>query len=67
MATFLSVILLAAAGFAGLGFLSNLPIVQSHGITSVQLAQRSLGFYLWAGGACAVFVGMLGEVVMRRR
>src|SRR5262249_13200624 len=67
MATLLFVGVLAAGGFAGLGFLNNLPVVQSHGITTVQLAQRSLGFYLWAGGAVVVFVGMLGELVMRRR
>jgi hypothetical protein len=66
-ATLLFVVLLAAAGFAGLGSLSNLPIVANHGISSASVQAHALGFYLWLGGACAVFVGMLGQLVLRRR
>ena len=66
-ATLLFVVLLAAAGFAGLGSLSGLPVVRDHAFSTVTVKQYSLGFYLWAGGAIAVFIGMLGELVMRRR
>jgi hypothetical protein len=66
-ATLLFLVLLASAGFAGLGSLSNLPIVANNGISTAQVHSHALGFYLWIGGAIAVFVGMLGEVVLRRR
>ncbi len=66
-ATLLFVVLLAAAGFAGLGSLSNLPIVANHGISTASVQSHALGFYLWIGGAIAVFVGMLGQLVLRRR
>lgn len=67
MATLLFVVLLAAAGFAGLGSLSNLPFVADHGISSAAVQTREIGFFLWSGGAVAAFIGMLGEVVLRRR
>jgi hypothetical protein len=67
LATLLFVVLLGAAGFAGLGALSNLPVVQSHGFGVVPSAQHTIGFYLWSGGIGAVFVGMLGQLVLRRR
>lgn len=66
-ATLLFVVLLGAVGFAGLGALDKLPIVASHSISTVQVQHYALGYYLWCGGAAAVFVGMLGELVMRRR
>jgi hypothetical protein len=66
-AVLLFVVLLGAAGFAGLGSLSSLPLVRDYAFSTVVVKQHSLGFYLWAGGAIAVFVGMLGELVMRRR
>lgn len=66
-ATLLFFDLLGAAGFAGLGFLSGLPVVQAHGLSTLSVAHYSFGWYLWIGGAAAVFVGMLGELVMRRR
>ncbi len=66
-ATLLFVTLLAAAGFAGLGSLSNLPIVADHGISSASVQSHALGFYLWCGGAIAAFIGMLGQLVLRRR
>lgn len=66
-ATLLFVVLLGAAGFAGLGFLSGLPAVQAHGFSTISIAHYSLGWYLWIGGAAAVFIGMLGQLVLRRR
>lgn len=66
-ATLLTLVLLGAAGFAGLGFLSGLPFVQDHGISGITFAHYSAGFYLWCGGVIVVFVGMLGQLVMRRR
>lgn len=66
-ATLLFVVLLAGAGFAGLGSLSNLPIVQNHGFALVAVQQNAIGLYLWVGGLIAVFVGMLGQLVLRRR
>lgn len=66
-ATLLTLVLLGAAGFAGLGFLSGLPFVQDHGISAITVARYSTGFYLWCGGVIVVFVGMLGQLVMRRR
>lgn len=66
-ATLLFFDLLGAAGFAGLGFLSGLPVVQAHGLSTLNVAHYALGWYLWVGGAAAVFFGMLGELVMRRR
>jgi hypothetical protein len=65
--TLLFVVLLGAAGFAGLGFLSGLPAVQAHGLSTISMAHYSLGWYLWVGGATAVFIGMLGQLVLRRR
>lgn len=66
-ATLLFVVLLGAAGFAGLGALSSLPVVQNHAFSVLSIKQYSLGFYLWSGGAVAVFIGMLGQLVLRRR
>ncbi|HLJ81751.1 MAG TPA: hypothetical protein VKT52_09720, partial [Ktedonobacterales bacterium] len=66
-ATLLFLVLLAGAGFAGLGSLSNLPIVQDHGFSLVSVQQNAIGLYLWAGGLVAVFIGMLGQLVLRRR
>jgi hypothetical protein len=66
-ATLLFLALLAAAGFAGLGAFSNLPVVQGHGFSLVAVKQNGLGFYLWAGGIVAAFIGMLGQLVLRRR
>ena len=66
-ATLLFVVLLGAAGFAGLGFLSGLPAVQAHGLSTISVAHYSLGWYLWVGGAAAVFIGMLGQLMLRRR
>jgi hypothetical protein len=66
-ALLLSVVLLGAAGFAGLGFLSGLPAVQAHGLSTLSVAHYSLGWYLWVAGAAAVFIGMLGQLVLRRR
>jgi hypothetical protein len=66
-ATLLFVALLGAAGFAGLGFLSQLPVVQDHGLGTVDIQQHGPGFYLWAGGTAVAFVGMLGELAARRR
>lgn len=66
-ATLLFVVLLGAAGFAGLGFLSGLPAVQAHGLSTISVAHYTLGWYLWVGGTAAVFIGMLGQLVLRRR
>jgi hypothetical protein len=66
-ATLLFLVLVVAAGFAGLGFLSGLPIVQAHGFSTLTIAHYSLGWYLWLGGIGAVFLGMLGQLVLRRR
>ena len=66
-ATLLFVALLAGAGFAGLGSLSNLPVVQDHGFSLVAVQRNAIGFYLWCGGLAAVFFGMLGQLVLRRR
>lgn len=66
-ATLLFVALLAGAGFAGLGSLSNLPVVQDHGFSLVAVQHYAIGFYLWCGGLAAVFFGMLGQLVLRRR
>ncbi len=66
-ATLLTLVLLAAAGFAGLGALSQLPTVASHGFSVVSVQQHSIGYYLWCGGIGAAFVGMLGQLVLRRR
>src|SRR5579859_1785393 len=64
--TLLFVVLLAGAGFAGLGALSNLPIVQNHGFSLVSAQQNAIGFYLWVGGLGAVFLGMLGQLILRQ-
>ena len=66
-ATLLTLTLLAAAGFAGLGALSQLPVVASHGFSVVSVEQHGIGFYLWCGGIGATFIGMLGQLVLRRR
>jgi hypothetical protein len=65
--TLLFVALLGAGGFAGLGFLSGLPAVQARGLSTLSVAHYSLGWYLWVGGTIAVFIGMLGQLVLRRR
>lgn len=66
-ALLLFVALLAAAGFAGVGYLSNLPVVRDHGLSIAEVAHHSIGFYAWCGGIVAVFVGMLGQLALRRR
>ncbi|MGH2517263.1 MAG: hypothetical protein ACRDHP_16560 [Ktedonobacterales bacterium] len=66
-ATLLFLVLLAGAGFAGIGSLSNLPLVQNHGFALVAVQQNAIGLYLWVGGLAAVFIGMLGQLVLRRR
>lgn len=66
-ATLLFLTLLAGAGFAGLGAFSNLPAVQDHGFSLVAVQQNAIGYYLWIGGLGAVFIGMLGQLVLRRR
>jgi hypothetical protein len=66
-ALLLFVVLLAAVGFAGLGHLSNLPLVADHGFAIAGVAHHALGFYAWCAGIVAVFVGMLGQLALRRR
>jgi hypothetical protein len=66
-ALLLFVALLAAVGFAGLGHLSNLPLVADHGFAIAGVAHHSFGFYAWCAGIIAVFIGMLGQLAMRRR
>jgi hypothetical protein len=63
----LLLVLLAAVGFAGLGHLSNLPLVADHGFAIAGVAHHALGFYAWCAGIVAVFIGMLGQLAMRRR
>jgi hypothetical protein len=66
-ALLLFVALLAAVGFAGLGHLSNLPVVADHGFAIAGVAHHTLGFYAWCAGIVAVFIGMLGQLALRRR
>jgi hypothetical protein len=66
-ALLLFVVLLAAVGFAGLGHLSNLPVVADHGFAVAGVAHHALGFYAWCAGIVAVFLGMLGQLALRRR
>jgi hypothetical protein len=66
-ALLLFVVLLAAVGFAGLGHLSNLPLVADHGFAIAGVAHHALGFYAWCAGIVAVFIGMLGQLALRRR
>jgi hypothetical protein len=66
-ALLLFVALLAAVGFAGLGHLSNLPLVADHGFAIAGVAHHVLGFYAWCAGIVAVFIGMLGQLALRRR
>jgi hypothetical protein len=66
-ALLLFVALLAAVGFAGLGHLSNLPLVADHGFAIAGVAHHELGFYAWCAGIVAVFIGMLGQLALRRR
>jgi len=66
-AILLVVALLAAVGFAGLGHLSNLPLVADHGFAVAGVARHTLGFYAWCAGIVAVFIGMLGQLALRRR
>jgi hypothetical protein len=66
-ALLLFVVLLAAVGFAGLGHLSNLPFVADHGFAVAGVAHHSFGFYAWCAGIVAVFLGMLGQLALRRR
>lgn len=56
-----------AAGFGGLGALSQLPIVQSHGFAEIAVKSPALGYYLWWAGIGAAFIGTLGELLMKRR
>jgi hypothetical protein len=66
-AALLFIVLLAAAGFAGLGALGQMPVVRDHGFAVMDVQQHSSGFYLWCGGIGAVFLGMLGQLALRRR
>jgi hypothetical protein len=66
-ALLLFVALLGAAGFAGLGHLSNLPLIADHGFAIAGVAHHVLGFYAWCAGIVAVFIGMLGQLALRRR
>lgn len=66
-ATLLFLVLLGAAGFAGLGKLSALPLIQQHGFALVDVNHYALGFYLWCIGIGATFIGMLGQLALRRR
>ncbi len=63
----LFLVLLGAAGFGGIDTLSQLPIIQSHGIAGVDISQHAIGYYLWWGGIFATFIGMLGQLALRRR
>ena len=48
--------------------LSNLPLVADHGFAIAGVfAHHALGFYAWCAGGVAVFVGMLGQLALRRR
>lgn len=68
--TLLILLLLAdlalAAGFGGLGFLSQLPFVRDHGFASIGVAHAGIGFYLWWAGIGATLIGTLGEVFIDR-
>ncbi len=66
-ATLLFIVLVAAAGFAGVGSLGNLPLVRDHGFAIATVAHHAIGFYAWCGGIVAVFIGMLGQLALRRR
>ena len=55
-----------AAGFGGLGFLSQLPFVRDHGFASIGVAHAGIGFYLWWIGIGATLIGTLGEVFVDR-
>ena len=65
-ALLLGVVLLASAGFAGIGYLNRIPIVNEHSLALVNVAQHGIGFYAWCGGIIAVFIGMLGQLALRR-
>lgn len=67
LATLLFGGLLLAAGFGGLGALSQLPIVHDYALANTIIKQPTFGFYLWWGGIAAAFIGMLGQLVIRRR
>jgi hypothetical protein len=56
-----------AAGFGGLGFLSQLPFVRDHGFASVGVASAAVGFYLWWIGIGLTLIGTLGEIFIDRR
>lgn len=56
-----------AAGFGGLGFLSQLPFVRDHGFASVGVAHAAIGFYLWWIGIGLTFIGTVGEIFLDRR
>lgn len=66
-ALILFVVLVAGAGFAGIGSLDKLPLVRDHGFTVTSVQSYALGYYLWVGGLIVSFVGMLGQLVLRRR
>ncbi|MGO8946825.1 MAG: hypothetical protein ACLQUY_03985 [Ktedonobacterales bacterium] len=66
-ALLLSLALLASAGFAGLSYLSQIPFVSEHGLAISQVVQYGIGFYAWCAGIVAVFIGMLGQLALRRR
>jgi hypothetical protein len=59
--------LLVSAGFAGISYLSQIPVVSEHGLAISQVTQYGIGFYAWCAGIVAVFVGMLGQLALRRR
>jgi len=67
MAALLLLVLAGDAGFGGFDTLSQLPIIRDHGIAGVNVAQHAIGFYLWWGGVFATFMGMLGQLALRRR
>ena len=67
VALLLFVALLASAGFAGISYLSRIPLVNENGLAIIQVSQYGIGFYAWCGGIVAVFIGMLGQLALRRR
>ncbi len=67
LAALLLLVLLGDAGFGGFDTLSQLPIIRDHGISGVDVAQHALGFYSWWVGVFATFIGMLGQLALRRR
>ena len=67
LAALLAGVLLLAAGFGGLGALSELPFVQNHGFADAAVQSAARGYYIWWAGIGLTFVGMLGQLALRRR